>query len=55
MTDHKLLRYINKTVVLPTDPIRLVPVIITDSNAKYIKTYCTNPTENSIKWWFKPG
>jgi hypothetical protein len=32
-----------------------VPVIITDSKAKYIKNYCINPIENSIKWWFKPG
>lgn len=55
MTDHKLLRYISKTFVLPSDPIRLVPVIITDSKAKYIKNYCINPIENSIKWWFKPG
>lgn len=54
MTDLKLLRYISKTFFI-ADPIRLVPVIITDSNAKYIKIYCTNPTENSIKWWFKPG
>jgi hypothetical protein len=44
-----------KTFVLPSDPIRLVPVIITDSKAKYIKNYCINPIENSIKWWFKPG
>jgi hypothetical protein len=55
MTDHKLLRYISKTFVLPGDPIRLVPVIITESKAKYIKNYCINPIENSIKWWFKPG
>jgi hypothetical protein len=55
MTDHKLLRYISKTFVLPSDPIRLVPVIITDSKEKYIKNYCISPIENSIKWWFKPG
>ena len=55
MTDHKLLRYISKTFVLPSDPVRLVPVIITDSKAKYIKNYCINPVENRIKWWFKPG
>ena len=55
MTDHKLLRYISKTFVLPSDPVRLVPVFITDSKAKYIKNYCINPVENRIKWWFKTG
>jgi len=55
MTDHKLLRYLDKQFVPPIGHQKLNPVIITDSKARHIVNYCRLPIENNIRWWYKSG
>lgn len=51
MTDHELLRYLDKQFVPPTGHQKVTPIIITDNKARHIVNCCRLPIKNNIKWW----
>ena len=55
MTEHKLEKYLKKTFNPPIGPSRLVPVVLSDSKARYLQSECKLSPEVDIKWWFKSG
>ncbi|CAG2220939.1 unnamed protein product [Mytilus edulis] len=55
MTEHKLEKYLKKTFNPPIGPSRLVPVVLSDSKARYLQSECKLSPEIDIKWWFKSG
>jgi hypothetical protein len=55
MTEHKLLKYLSKTVELPEGDKHLTPVVFTDSKGTCLERYSQNILANSIKWWSQSG
>ena len=55
MTDHKLLKYLNKPFVPPVGNKQLTPVVISDSKGLCLRRASTTPFELQIKWWSVKG
>jgi hypothetical protein len=49
MTEHKLLKYLSKTVELPEGDKHLTPVVFTDSKGTCLERYSQNILANSIQ------
>ena len=55
MSEHKLLKFINKDREAPTGQRRKKPIILTDSKGNWLRKYVAHPIERELVWRAKSG
>lgn len=57
MTTNKLVKFLNETAGFDTDlpPLKITPVVLSDSKASYLKSQVTTNFEQQIVWWYRSG
>ena len=57
MTTNKLVKFLNETAGFDIDlpPLKITPVVLSDSKASYLKSQVLTNFEQQVVWWYHSG